>query len=113
MRIIIWNKAKDAIKDIYNYSYGVSPNYAKRIISNIYNKIYELQRFPEIGRFIPELSYKYYRERICEKYRIIYYYSKNESTIYVLYIFCSRQNSKLFFQVHKNELIDFIKKLKN
>ena len=111
MQIIISDDAKSAITDIYDYSYNISSNYANRIVNKIYDTIYDLQDSPYIGRNVPEFSDKQFRERICEKYRIIYYISEIDNTIFIRYIFCGRQNSKLFFKVHENELINFFNQL--
>ena len=73
MQIIISDDAKSAITDIYDYSYNISSNYASRIVNQIYDAIYNLQDSPYIGRYVPELSDKHFRELICEKYRIIYW----------------------------------------
>lgn len=111
MQIIISDDVKHAITDIYNYSSNISPCYASKIVNKIYYTIYALQASPYIGRYVPELSDKHYRERICENYRIIYYISENHNTIYIRYIFCTQQNSSLFFEVHKKELLDFLNQL--
>ena len=111
MQIIISDDAKSAITNIYDYSYNISSNYANRIVNKIYDTIYDLQDSPYIGRNVPEFSDKQFRERICEKYRIIYYISEMDNTIFIRYIFCGRQNSKLFFKVHENELINFFNQL--
>ena len=63
----------------------------------IYDAIYDLQDSPYIGRFVPDLSDKQYRERICEKYRIIYYVSETNNTIYVRYIYFIKQALNSFF----------------
>ena len=76
--------------------------------NTLYDIIYDLQDSPYIGRYVPELSDKQYRERICGNYRIIYYVSETNNTIYVRYIFCARQNSNLFFKVHEKELFKFL-----
>ena len=113
MKIIISNDAKSAITDIFHYSYNISFSYARKVVNKIYDAIYDLQYYPYIGRFVPELSDKNYRERICENYRIIYYVCEMNNTVYILYIFCTRQNSNLFFEVHKNELFNFLNQLFN
>ena len=113
MQIIISDDAKSAITDIFDYSYNISSNYASRIVNKIYDAIYDLQDSPYIGRYVSELSDNQYREQICEKYRIIYYVSETNNTIYVRYIFCVRQNSNLFFKVHEKELFDFFNRLFN
>lgn len=111
MQIIISDDAKSAITDIYDYSYNISSNYASRIVNQIYDAICDLQDSPYIGRYVSELSDKQLRERICEKYRIIYYISEKYNTIFIQYIFCGRQNSNLFFKVHEKELFDFFNQL--
>ena len=111
MQIIISDDAKSAITDIFDYSYNISSSYASRIVNKIYDAIYDLQYSPYIGRYVPELSDKQYRERICENYRIIYYVSETNSTIYIRYIFSSRQNSNLFFKVHEKEIFSFLNRL--
>lgn len=111
MQIIISDDAKSTITDIFYYSYNISSNYASRIVNRIYDAIYDLRDSPYVGRYVPELSDNQYRERICEKYRIIYYVSETNNTIYVRYIFCARQNSNLFFKVHEKELFDFFNQL--
>ena len=83
MQIIISDNARSAITNIYDYSYSISSNYASRIVNQIYDAIYNLQDSPYIGRYVPELSDKHFRELICEKYRIIYYIS--EKIIQFLY----------------------------
>ena len=113
MQMIISNDVKSAITDIFEYSYNISANYANKIVNKIYDAIYDLQYSPYIGRYVPELLDKHYRERICEKYRIIYYVSQTNNTIYVRYIFCSRQNSNSFFKVHEKEIFDFLNRLFN
>ena len=67
MQIIISDDVKSAITDIFDYSYNISTNYASRIVNKIYDTIYDLQDSPYIGRYVPELLDKHYRERICEK----------------------------------------------
>lgn len=108
MEVKISDEAKLAIKDIFNYLSKISKDYASRMINEIYNKIYDLQNMPYIGRYVPELDDKHYRELICENYRIIYFVSEKNNTIYIRYIFCAKQNSNLFFEVHKKELIKFL-----
>lgn len=113
MEVKISDEAKLAIKDIFNYLSKISKDYANRMINEIYNKIYDLQNMPYIGRYVPELMDKNYRELICENYRIIYFVSEKNNTIYIRYIFCAKQNSNLFFEVHKKELIKFLNQFFN
>ena len=111
MQIIISDDVKSAITDIFNYSYNISANYASRIVNKIYDAIYDLQNSPYIGRYVSELSDKHYRERICENYRIIYLVSEKHNTIFIRYIISGKQNSNLFFKVHKKEIFNFLNRL--
>lgn len=110
MQIIISDDAKSAITDIFKYSTRISTTYASKIVNRLYDTINDLQYTPYIGRYVPELSDKHYRERICESYRIIYFISETHNTIYIRYIFSTKINSKLFFEVHKKELLKFLNK---
>ena len=113
MKVIVTQRAKHNLLDLFDYNANISLNYAIRIDKKIRSYIEDLQYSPYIGRYVPEISDKHYRERICEKYRIIYYVSETNNTIYVLYIFCAIQNSNLFFKVHEKELFDFFNRLFN
>ena len=108
MKIIISNNVKLAINDIHSYLSKRSTKYANETIFNIYLIIESLQNSPYIGRYVPELKNKSFRERIYKKFRIIYYISEETNTIYIQYIFSGRQNSNLFFEVHKKELNKFL-----
>lgn len=108
MKMIISDNAKFAIGDIFHYLSNVSNQYASEMINNIYKTILDIQDNPYIGRYVSELPYKKFRERICKEYRIIYYVSELKDTIYIRYIFSGKQNSNLFFKIHKNEIIKFL-----
>lgn len=111
MKIIITQKAKYNLLDLFHYNANISLNYAIRIDKKIRSYIEELRNSPYIGRYVPEISSKHYRERICEKFRIIYFISREKDTIFVQYIFSARQNKKTFFKVHEKELFDFFNQL--
>lgn len=113
MQIIISNDVKSAITDIFNYSLGISYKYASRTVNKIYEAIYDLQESPYIGRYVPEIQDKHYRERICEKYRIIYLISEEHNSIFIRYIFNIRQDKTTFFKVHKNEIFNFLNQIFN
>lgn len=48
---------------------------------------------------------KHYRERICEKFRIIYYVSEKEKMIFIGNIINGRQYKKMFFDLNINQII--------
>jgi plasmid stabilization system protein ParE len=107
MKVIITQRAKHNLLYIFDYNANISLNYAIRIDKKIRSYIEDLQYSPHIGRYVPEILDKHYRERICEKFRIIYFVSKKENTIFVRYIFSSRQDKRTFFEVHKSEIYNF------
>jgi len=81
MKIIISTNVKFALNDIFDYSCHFSPKYATTILDNIYKIILNIQEAPYIGRYVPEISNKQFRERLYKDFRIIYYISKNFRTI--------------------------------
>ena len=103
MQNIISSKAHEDIDDIYQNLSFISFNYAERIVNKIYSVIDTIQYFPYIGRYVPEIPNKNYRERLYKSYRIIYYISERRKTIYIQYIFCSRQNAKTFFNLNSKD----------
>ena len=108
MEISISNRAQSNIENITEFTLKISTNYANRVINEIYSTIYSIKDAPYIGRYVPEISDKYYRERICGNYRIIYVVSEKHNTIYIRYIISGKQNSNFFFEVHKYEILNFI-----
>lgn len=111
MEVILTQKAKHNLLDIFDYNTNISINYAVKIDKKIRSCIEDLQFYPYIGRYVPEISNKHYRERICEKFRIIYYISEKENIVFIRYIFSSRQNKKAFFDMHKNKIVNFLNQL--
>src|SRR5574344_233932 len=107
MEISLSNRAQSNIENISEFSLKISTNYANKVVNEIYSTINSIQDSPYIGRYVPELSDKHYRERICENYRIIYLIFEKYITIYIRYIISGKQNSYLFFEVHKKELFNF------
>ena len=84
-----------------------------RIDKKIRSYINELKHYPYIGRYVPEIPDKCYRERICEKYRIIYLISEKYKTIFIRYIFNAKQDKSAFLENHKIEIFDFFNRLFN
>ena len=111
MEISISNRAQINIENIIDFSLKISTNYANRIVNEIYSTIYSIKDAPYIGRYVPEILDKHYRERIFKNYRIIYVISKKHNTIFIRYIISGKQNSNLFFEVHKKEIFDFLNHL--
>ena len=113
MKIIISENVKLSIKDIHKYLSKISEKYAKRVVNDIYEIITHIKDAPYIGRYVPELQDKFFRERIYKNFRIIYHVSESKKTIYILYVFSAKQDSNLFFKIHKSELIKFLSQFFN
>lgn len=107
MKVIVTQRAKHNLLNLFDYNANISLNYAVKIDKKIRSYIENLQYSPYIGRYVPEISNKHYRERICEKFRIIYFISEKENTIFIRYILSSRQDKRTFFEVHKTETYNF------
>ena len=113
MEISISNRAQSNIENITEFTLKISTNYANRVVNEIYSTIYSIKDAPYIGRYVPEILDKHYRERICGNYRIIYVVSEKHNTIYIRYIISGKHNSNLFFEVHKKEIFNFLNRLFN
>lgn len=107
MEISISSRAQGNIENIAEFALKISTNYANKVISEIYSTIDSIKTAPYIGRYVPELPDKHYRERLCANYRIIYFVSKKQNTIFIRYIISGKQDSNLFFEVHKKEIFHF------
>lgn len=71
-RIRISSQAADDLEEICLYIGKDSPFYAKEVIKNILHSIRVLEKFPKIGRMVPERQNPNIREIIYRGYRIIY-----------------------------------------
>ena len=73
MKLLISDNVKTSVRNIFYYCKNISYKYANRTIEDILNTISSIKDFPYIGRYVPELESKYFRERICKGFRIIYF----------------------------------------
>lgn len=97
MHVIVEDSARKNLEDIYYYNFQYSLNNAIEIDISIYELIYSLVDSPYIGRYIPEISDKRFRELIYRRtkhstYRIMYFISEKNNTVYVRNIINSRQD---------------------
>lgn len=100
MKVLVEDLAKQQLIDIYYYNYRYSLRNAIETNKNIMVNIDMLEDSPYIGRYIPEMSDKRFREIIYRKtrhsgYRIMYYISEKSNTIYVFNIMIA---SKILFE---------------
>ncbi len=83
-------EAKRDLADIVDYYEDRSPEYARALVRQIYESVGRLEQFPQMGRSVPELSLKSFRELIVAGYRVVYLVSKEE--VDILAIAHSRQD---------------------
>jgi len=60
------------LHQIYNYISNDSPEYARKVISDMIDKTETLEIFPEMGKMVEEINDSSIREVIVYSYRIIY-----------------------------------------
>lgn len=73
MIIVRWTpQAADDLQAIYDFIARDSPHYAQLTIENIIASIDLLERFPLMGRQVPERPREDLRELIKPPYRIVY-----------------------------------------
>lgn len=105
MEIIIDDLAKQSLIDIYYYNCQYSLKNATETNRNIISQIHNLEHSPYIGRYIPEISNRCFREILYKSskhsgYRIMYYVSKSTNKIYIFNILNSKQNFYHFLKLH-------------
>lgn len=71
MRIIIHDMAHDSIDNIIEYLANYSITSPTEIIEEIYKRIYFLENYSYIGRYIPEMSDTHFREIIYKNHDIL------------------------------------------
>lgn len=105
MKVQVEKLAQQELVDIYYYNYQFSLKNAIETNSNIRLLIHNLESSPYIGRYIPEMSDKRFREIIYigtrhSGYRIMYYISGKSNTIYVFNIINSKQDFKRILKLN-------------
>ena len=105
MNVIIENLAKECLNDILYYNMQFSFENAIEIDSNILKYIELLKDSPYLGQYASEIKDKHFRELLSKKnkrtaYRIVYYFSENTETIYILYIYNCKQDFNRILKLH-------------
>jgi toxin ParE1/3/4 len=73
MARIIWSdEARQDLDLIFLRLHSESLSYAQKWINEVFNKIELLEKFPNIGRKVPEIKISSIREISAGRYRIIY-----------------------------------------
>ncbi len=79
-------QAEQDFNEIYDYIHQISPIFAENFHDKIQLILNQIQQFPFSGRTAPEICHPTIREKIYQKYRIVYHIL-NEDQIEILAIF--------------------------
>ena len=89
-------KDLDAIEAYYE---EVAPEYASFFVASVFERAQRLERFPRMGRMVPEIGLESIREVIYRGYRIMYVVDEEETEVEVLTVLhSSRQFGGLDFE---------------
>ncbi len=67
---------KQSIEDIHSireYYQDRSKKFTEKLTDNFFDKVASLEKFPYLGRMVPEIQNEFIRELIYYNYRIIYH----------------------------------------
>lgn len=79
---IVWSPlAVDTVAEIAGYIAQDKPSAAEKWINTVFSKVERLKSSPEIGRIVPEIRNKQFRELLYGNYRIIYRVEKKQISI--------------------------------
>ncbi|MGB7209465.1 MAG: type II toxin-antitoxin system RelE/ParE family toxin [Pyrinomonadaceae bacterium] len=86
MARIRWTpQSADDLDAIAEYIASDSPHYARLFVLKVISAIDRLERFPEIGRVVPEMNNPAVRELILGNYRIVYRLNTDVVEILTIY----------------------------
>ncbi|MBN2154865.1 MAG: type II toxin-antitoxin system RelE/ParE family toxin [Candidatus Lokiarchaeota archaeon] len=93
---IEWTKdAEFDFDQILAYLSNASSQYASNFFEKVFDSVLNLERFPKMGRKVPESTNEEDREIIIQSYRLIYQYVEQEDKIYIKIIIHGSRNLKL------------------
>ncbi len=93
---VIWSEfAENQLDEIFNYfNLNISPQIAKKLVSNILHHTQKLERTPRMGQKESLLNnrIKSYRYLIHTNYKIIYSVLEKDKKVHIHDVFDTRQN---------------------
>ncbi len=114
MNVIIDDTAKKCFDEIYYYNIQFSYESAEKIENKILEHISYLEHSSYIGKYVPEIEDKHFRELLYKKnkhtaYRIIYYISEMTNNIHIIYIYNCKQDFYRILKQHNyfNNYLNF------
>ena len=99
MAILKWRpQARKDLEAIEAYFEEVAPDYAAFFMEQVLEKAQQLERFPRLGRMVPEIGEESIRELIYRSYRIMYFVDQGGEEVEILTVLhSSRQFGRLDF----------------
>ena len=92
MAFLEWRpQALKDLEEIEAYYERVAPDYAAFFVGQVFKKAEKLERFPRMGRMVPEIEDEAIRELIYRDYRIIYFVGPSDEEVAVLTVIHSAQ----------------------
>jgi toxin ParE1/3/4 len=77
---VIWsNEARQDLDTIFLRLNSESKSYSQKWINEVFKKIELIEKFPNMGRMVPEVKVSSVREFFVGSYRILYNISKAEN----------------------------------
>ncbi len=91
-------QARKDLEAIEAYFEEIAPDYAAFFMEQVLEKAHQLERFPRLGRIVPEIGDASIRELIYRSYRIMYFVDPEGENVGVLTVLhSSRQFGSLDF----------------
>lgn len=105
MNVHVEDSVSEELTDIYYYNALYSLKNAIETDVNLRGYIHDLEYYPYLGRYIPEMEDKRFRESIYRRnrysgYRIMYYISESSDTIYIIGIINCKQDFSKYLKCH-------------
>ena len=88
-RVLIAKQARADLDAIVAYYEQVNLEYALVFEEKVLTRMRQLERYPRLGRMVPEIKDESMRELIYRSYRIVYYVDEADEDVKVLTIFHS------------------------
>ena len=80
-----WTKrALRDVREIYDFIAKDSQYYARLQVEKICESVSNLVPLPELGHYLPEFPDSPYKQILCDNYRIIYRFQKEQMFIYII-----------------------------
>jgi toxin ParE1/3/4 len=93
MATLTWRpQALNDLESIEEYYDDIAPDYASLLVQEILEQADQLERFPRMGRIVPEIADEDIRELIYRDYRIIYIVDTDNEQVDVLTVVHSSQH---------------------